>query len=83
MYAVQFSETDIVANAFNFFVTGFEAVATTMSFCLYQLALEKQIQNRAREEIIKMKSKHDGKLNNDFLNDLHYLDMVLAGKHNW
>jgi len=58
---------------------GFETISTVMSFCLYELALKKHIQDRVREEIKSSLSKHNGVINNDFLVDLHYLDKVLAG----
>lgn len=78
-FLVIYREEDIVANAFVLFVAGFETVSTTMSFCLYELALKKHIQDKVRQEMISMKSKH-AEINNDFLMDLHYLEMVLAGK---
>lgn len=81
MYLVEFLETDIVANAFIMFAAGFETVSTTMSFCLYELALKKPIQDKVREEMNNMKNKHNAEIDNDFLKDLHYLEMVLAGKY--
>jgi len=62
------------------FAAGFETVSTAMSFCLHELALKKHIQDRVREEIQLKKSKNNGVISNDFLIDLHYLDMVLAGE---
>lgn len=50
-----------------------------MSYCLYELALKKHIQDRVRQEMNFMKTKHNGETNNEFLTDLHYLEMVLAG----
>jgi len=70
-----------VANAFILFAAGFETVSTTMSFCLYELALKKTIQDKVRDEMNTMKKKHDTDNDNDFLKDLHYLDMVLAGQY--
>lgn len=52
-----------------------------MSLCLYELALHKHIQDRVREEINTVKSKHNEEMNNEFLIDLHYLEMVLAGQY--
>lgn len=78
---MKFEETDIVANAFIMFVAGFETTSTAMSFCLYELALKKHIQDRVREEMNATKAKHNGELNNEFLADLHYLEMVLAGQY--
>lgn len=61
------------------FAAGFETVSTAISFCLYELALKKHIQDRVREEIKLKISKYNGVVNNDFLTDLNYLDMVLSG----
>jgi len=77
----RFSESQIVANAFVMFAAGFETVSTTISFCLYELALKKHIQNKVREEINWKLSKNNGLINNDLLIDLNYLDMVLAGNY--
>lgn len=75
-----FTEQDIIANAILLFLAGFEPVSSTLSFCLYQLALNQNIQDKMREEMYS-KSKQHGQLNNDFLVDLYYTDMVLAGKY--
>lgn len=69
----------IVANAFVMFVAGFETVSTTVSFCLYELALKKHIQDKVREEIKLKKLKYNGVIDNDFLIDINYLNMVIAG----
>lgn len=61
------------------FAAGSETVATTASFCLYELSLNKDIQDKLRAEINSKKEKYDGKLSNDYLMDLHYADMVLNG----
>jgi len=63
------------------FAAGFETVSTALSFCLYELALKKHVQDRVREEIQFKISKYNGKIDNDFLIDLNYLDMVLAGNY--
>lgn len=77
---VQFCELDIIGNAILLFAAGSETVTYTASYCLYELAMNKDIQSRLRAEIISVKEKYNGELNNDFLMDLHYADMVLDGK---
>ena len=72
-------ESQILSNAFGFFAAGFDTTSTSISYCLYELALKKNIQDRVREEIKLTKSKYNGVIDNEFLNDLHYLDMVIAG----
>ncbi|CAH1732596.1 unnamed protein product [Aphis gossypii] len=76
--SVTFLETDIVANAFNLFAVGFETVSTAMSFCLYELALKKPIQDKVREEMNATKNRHSGEIDDEFLKELHYLEMVIA-----
>ncbi|XP_022162044.1 probable cytochrome P450 6a13 [Myzus persicae] len=74
----KFTESQIVANAFVMFAAGFETVSTTVSYCLYELALNKPIQDRVRQEIQFKLSKNEGQINHGFLMDLNYLDMVIA-----
>nr|QRY28566.1 cytochrome P450 CYP6CY6 [Sitobion avenae] len=74
----KFTESQIVANAFIMFAAGFETVSSAVSYCLYELALNKSIQDRVREEIQLKLSKNDGQINHEFLMELHYLDMVIA-----
>nr|BAH72220.1 ACYPI000761 [Acyrthosiphon pisum] len=73
-----FTESQILSNAFGFFAAGFDTTSTSLSYCLYELALKKTIQDRVRDEIKLTKSKYNGVIDNDFLNDLNYLDMVIA-----
>ncbi|XP_001947920.1 cytochrome P450 6a2 [Acyrthosiphon pisum] len=73
----KWTEMDIVGNAILMFVAGAETVSITICFCLYQLALNKDIQDKLREEIVTTNAKHGGQLNNDFLTNLHYMNMVL------
>ncbi|XP_050429640.1 probable cytochrome P450 6a13 [Adelges cooleyi] len=73
----KYSELDIVANAYILFVAGFETVSTSMSFCLYELALKTDIQERARKEIAGVKAENGGKLDVECLNKLHYLNMII------
>jgi len=61
------------------FAAGFETVSSTISYCLYELALNKSIQDRLRKDIQLKLSKNDGQINSEFLMDLNYLDMVIAG----
>jgi len=71
---------DIVANAYILFVAGFETVSTTMSFCLYELALHKHIQEKVRQEVLEVKSKYNGEMNTDATSELHYMNLVIKGK---
>lgn len=75
----KFIDLDIIGNAIIMFIGGSEPIAAIISFCLYELALNKDIQNKLRAEIISTKEKYDGQFTHEFLIDLHYADMVLEG----
>lgn len=73
-----FEMTDelIVAQAFIFFIAGFETSSTTMSHALYELALNPQIQDKLREEICLELKKSDGVITYENLKDMKYLHKV-------
>jgi len=74
----------MAAQAFVFFVAGFETSSSTMSYCLYELALQPEIQMRVRDEIESVLANEEGgKLNYDALGRMSYLDQVVAGKYDF
>lgn len=79
LFPDKFTDADIIGNAILMFTAGSETVSSMLSFCLYELALNIEIQDKLRSEICSMKAKHDGRLNNDYLMDLCYTNMVLEG----
>lgn len=74
----KFDGDDLVAQAAVFFTGGFETSSTTMSFTLYELALNPTIQNKARREILDALEKSGGKVTYEMVNSLPYLDMVVS-----
>lgn len=74
-----FTDDILAANAFVFFVAGFETTASTISYCLYELAMNPGIQIKLRENIKQTLNANDGKLAYDTLKDMKYLDMVING----
>ena len=75
-------ENVIAAQAFVFFVAGFDTSANTIAFCLYELALNPEIQEITRQDILDSVEKYDGKLTYDAVLGMKYLDMVVSGKLN-
>ena len=71
----------IAAQAFVFFIAGFETSSTTMTFCLYEMACNPDIQSRLREEIDAVLSKYDGKITYEAINEIDYLDKVINGEY--
>lgn len=78
-YTLTFNE--IAAQVFVFFAAGFETSAALMSFCLYELALNPEIQNKCRAEIRKAIHNQGGEFNYDAMADMTYMDYVMNGKH--
>jgi cytochrome P450 family 6 len=51
-----------------------------MTFCLYELSLHQDIQERLREEIDVVLKKYDGKVTYEAIQEMEYLDKVVSGK---
>lgn len=71
---------ELAAQAFIFFVAGFETSSTTMGFALYELALHQDIQNRLRAEINEVLGKHNNEFTYDNVKEIQYLEQVVMGK---
>lgn len=69
---------DLLAQAASFFSAGFETTATTISFALYELALNPEMQSRLRTEILEALNQSGGKISYDLVMSLPYLDMVVS-----
>ncbi|XP_063929830.1 cytochrome P450 6a8-like [Zophobas morio] len=68
---------EIAAQVFLFFAAGFETSSTTMTFALYELARNPEIQKKLREEICQILERHDGKITYDSLTEMKYLGQVM------
>jgi cytochrome P450 family 6 len=73
----KFTDLDVTAQAFLFFIAGFETSGTTMSFALYELARNQEIQTRLRNEINEVLSKHNNQITYEATNEMPYLDQVI------
>ncbi|XP_071447749.1 cytochrome P450 6a2-like [Hetaerina americana] len=68
----------LCAQAFVFFIGGFETSATTLTFCLYELARHPDIQKKMAEEIDQVLEKHNGELTYESLSEMPYMDRVIS-----
>lgn len=68
---------ELAAQAFVFFLAGFETSSSTMGFALYELAQNQEIQDKLRAEINAQFDKNGGKLTYDSMAEMHYLEMVM------
>ncbi|XP_062551079.1 cytochrome P450 9e2-like [Armigeres subalbatus] len=77
--ASNMTDNEMIAQAFVFFLAGFDTVSTTLTFLLYDLVMNKEVQQRLYEEIVATQESLQGKpLNYDILQKMKYLDMVLT-----
>ncbi|GJQ73209.1 Cyp6a9 [Trypoxylus dichotomus] len=71
------SMNEFVAQVILFFIAGFDTSSVTLSFCLFCLASNKEVQEKLREEIKFVLKKHDGQITYDSLQDMKYMDQVI------
>lgn len=55
---------------------GFETSSTAMTFALYEIASNQEVQDKVRDEITSVIKAHDGKITYEALNEMPYLSMV-------
>ncbi|XP_063709180.1 probable cytochrome P450 28a5 [Culicoides brevitarsis] len=70
------SNLDIAGHTMTFFFDGIESSSITLSFVFYELAKNKQVQDKLRQLLNEIKQK-DGNFEYDNLVDHEYLDQVL------
>lgn len=75
--SLEITDSIIEAQAFLFYAAGYETSASTLTFLLYQLALEPEIQGKLRAEIDNyLKQNNNRILLETLLKDLPYLEQV-------
>ncbi|KAH8378484.1 hypothetical protein KR093_011652, partial [Drosophila rubida] len=67
----------LAAQVFVFFIAGFETSASNMSFALFELAKNEDVQRKVRSEIQSVLQKH-GKLSYEAMMEMTYLDQVVS-----
>ncbi|EDS45780.1 cytochrome P450 6A1 [Culex quinquefasciatus] len=68
-----FTFNEIAAQAFVFFQAGYETSSITMTFCLYELALNQELQERARKSVEDVLKRH-GSFSYDAIQDMEFLN---------
>ncbi|XP_055298525.1 probable cytochrome P450 6d5 [Sitodiplosis mosellana] len=65
---------EIAAQTYLFFAAGYETSSTALSFCLYELCKNPDIQQRVHNEIDRVLAEHDGKITFESVADMKYLE---------
>lgn len=68
--------TEVLANAFMFFIAGTETTSAVISFTLYELSINPKTQDRVRQEITDVLQKYD-EISYDSVQDMEYLECCL------
>jgi len=77
-HGLSFDIDEMTAQAFVFFIAGFESVSTIMCFILYELAVNPDIQNKLKTEIEDILNDTNSKLTYKTINGMKYLKAVVA-----
>ncbi|XP_058837446.1 cytochrome P450 9e2-like isoform X1 [Topomyia yanbarensis] len=73
------TDNELIAQAFIFFLAGFETVSLTLSLVVYELTRNVEVQVKLYEEILKTERELGGKpLTYEVLQGMKYLDMVIS-----
>ena len=70
----------MAAQAFIFFVAGFETSSSTISNALYELALNPDVQDKLRKEIKEFAAKNDGEWRYETIKEMESLGKVFQGE---
>lgn len=77
--AFNMTDTEMIAQAFVFFLAGFETVSTSLMMATHDLVVHQDVQQKLFEEIQETEAALGGKkLNYETLQKMQYMDMVVS-----
>ncbi|KAF7403884.1 hypothetical protein HZH68_006678 [Vespula germanica] len=68
---------DIVAQAFIFFLAGFDTSSTLMCFMVHELAVHPEIQDKLYQEINEVLLRTNGEITYEELSKMEYMEMIM------
>ncbi|ALC42185.1 Cyp6a8, partial [Drosophila busckii] len=69
---------ELAAQVFVFFLAGFETSSSTMTYALYELAKNQDIQDTMRAEIENVLQQHENKYSYESIKAMSYVDQVIS-----
>jgi cytochrome P450 family 9 len=76
---IQWTNDDLIAQCFIFFFAGLESIGSFLPFVVYELVVNREIQEKLYQEVLATHaSLNGGKLTYEALNDMKYLDMIVS-----
>lgn len=76
-FILGFDETFLAGHAMSLFVDGTETSSNVLSYAMFELASNPQIQEKIYKEITENMAKHGGELTAEGLQEMTYLEGVL------
>lgn len=74
---IELTNNLLAAQAFVFFLAGFETSSTAMSFALHELSVNPKVLNKLQKEIDEVLKEYDGELTYEALRKMEYLENVI------
>ncbi|KAJ3659262.1 hypothetical protein Zmor_010962 [Zophobas morio] len=74
---VALTMNQLAAQAYVFFMAGYETSSTTVTFALYELAVNSDIQSKLREEVNSVLARHDNKMTYEAVMEMTFMEKVL------
>lgn len=71
---------EIAAQSLIFYVAGHETTATTLTYCIYELSKNLELQEKARNYTKELLKKHKNEVSYELVSDASYLEQIINGE---
>lgn len=76
------SIASVGAQMFAFYAASFETSSSTISFCLFEMAKNPDVQRKVQAEIDQVLARHNNEITYDALAEMTYFEACIDGKRN-